>query len=128
MATETVETETQSMDASTDTTVIIPITGAIYHNGNEKPTERWCFELGMRVATDKDFTSVLICLRKGFRITVDFILLWPRQFASLLGTWQLYSRFDSPIVKKANHIGCLQMKFANTLRTSKATSQVMNSI
>ena len=84
--------------------------------------------LFLRVATDKDFTSVLICLRKGFRITVDFILLWPRQFASLLGTWQLYSRFDSPIVKKANHIGCLQMKFANTLRTSKATSQVMNSI
>lgn len=24
-------------EASTDTTVIIPITGTIYHNGNEKP-------------------------------------------------------------------------------------------
>ena len=63
-----------------------------------------------------------------FVLTVDFILLWLRQFASLLGTWELYSRVDSPVVKKANNIGCLQMKFANTLRTSKATSQVMNSI
>ena len=64
MATETIETETQSTNASTDTTVIIPVTGAIYHNGNEKPTERWCFELGMRVATDKDFTSVLSACRR----------------------------------------------------------------
>ena len=45
MATEKVETETQSKEALTDTT------GAIYHNGNEKPRERWRFEC-VRVAAD----------------------------------------------------------------------------
>ena len=44
------------------------------------------------------------------------------------GTWELYSRVDSLIVKKANHIGRLQMTFPNTLQTSKATSQVVNGI
>ena len=40
-----------------DTT--IPVTGAIYHNhGNEKLTERLCFELRVKVAADKYFTSV----------------------------------------------------------------------
>ena len=68
MATETVETETQSTDASTDMTVIIPITGAIYHNDIKKPTETWCFELGIKVATDKDFTSASFSLQKGFGI------------------------------------------------------------
>ena len=47
MATETVETETQSTEALTDTT------GAIYHNGNEKPTERWCFECVRVLQMDK---------------------------------------------------------------------------
>ena len=52
-----------------DTTVIVPVTGAVYHNGNEKPTERWCFELvSMRTVSDKDFTSVLSRLQKGFGI------------------------------------------------------------
>ena len=67
MATETEGIQAQSADIS-DTTVIVPVTGAIYHNGNEKPTERWCFELGMRTVSDKDFTSVLSRLQKGFGI------------------------------------------------------------
>ena len=67
MATETEGIQAQSADIS-DTTVIVPVTGAIYHNGNEKPTERWCFELGMRTVSDKDFTSVLSRLQKGFNI------------------------------------------------------------
>ena len=54
MATETEGIQAQSADIS-DTMVIVPVTGAIYHNGNEKPTERWCFELGMRTVSDKDF-------------------------------------------------------------------------
>ena len=64
MATETEGIQAQSADIS-DTTVIVPVTGAIYH---EKPTERWCFELGMRTVSDKDFTSVLSRLQKGFGI------------------------------------------------------------
>ena len=67
MATETEGIQAQSADIS-DTTVIVPVTGAIYHNGNEKPTERWCFELGMRTVLGKDFTSVLSRLQKGFGI------------------------------------------------------------
>ena len=30
-----------------ETITIVPVTGAIYHNGPEKPTERWSFELGL---------------------------------------------------------------------------------
>lgn len=67
MGTETEGIQAQSADIS-DTTVIVPVTGAIYHNGNEKPTERWCFELGMRTVSNKDFTSVLSRLQKGFGI------------------------------------------------------------
>ena len=67
MATETEGIQAQSADIS-DTTVIAPVTGAICHNGNEKPTVRWCFELGMRTVSDKDFTSVLSRLQKGFGI------------------------------------------------------------
>ena len=67
MATETEGIQAQSADIS-DTTVIVPFTGAVYHNGNEKPTERWCFELGMRTILDKDFTSVLSRFQKGFGI------------------------------------------------------------
>ena len=61
-------TETEGIQAQSATTVIVPVTGSIYHNGNEKPTERWCFELGMRTVSDKDFTSVLSRLQKGFGI------------------------------------------------------------
>ena len=47
MATETEGIQTQSADIS-NTTVIVPVTGAVYHNGIEKPTERWCLELDFR--------------------------------------------------------------------------------
>ena len=57
-----------SISDISDTTVIVPVTGAICHKGNEKPTERWCFELGMRTVSDKDFTLVLSRLQKGFGI------------------------------------------------------------
>ena len=67
MATETEGIQAQSADIS-DTTVIVPVTGAVYHNGNEKPTGRWCLELGMRTVSDEDFMSVLSRLQTGFSI------------------------------------------------------------
>ena len=57
--------EIDEPQAPADTTVILPVTGAIYHNGNEKPTERWCFELGLKIG---DFASVSSRLQKGFGI------------------------------------------------------------
>ena len=48
--------------------VILPATGAIYHNGQEKPTERWTFELGLSVTGDKVFSTVLKRLEKGYGI------------------------------------------------------------
>ena len=60
-------TESDEPQAPADTTVIVPVTGAIYHNGNEKPRERWCFELGLMIG-DTDFASILSRLQKGFGI------------------------------------------------------------
>ena len=58
------------IQAPADTTIVVPVTGAIYHNGNEKPTERcrWCFEIGLRMIGDRDFASILNRLQKGFGI------------------------------------------------------------
>ena len=38
--------ETDTVVTVRGTITIVPVTGAIYHNGQEKPTERWSFELG----------------------------------------------------------------------------------
>ena len=48
-------TESDEPQAPADTTVIVPVTDA--SNGNEKPTERWCFELGLMIG-DRDFASI----------------------------------------------------------------------
>ena len=64
MATESDEPEV--IQAPADTTIIVPVTGAIYDNENEKPTERWCFEIGLRMIGDRDFASILNRLQKGF--------------------------------------------------------------
>ena len=34
-------------------TTIVPVTAAIYHNGQEKPTERLSLELGLTLSEDK---------------------------------------------------------------------------
>ena len=59
--------------AETDTVVtvretIVPVTGAIYHNGQEKPTERWSFEFGLNLSEDKILSTVLKRLEKGYGI------------------------------------------------------------
>ena len=58
--------------AETDTVresiTVVPVTGAIYHNGQEKPTERWSFELGLSVSEDKFLSTVLKRLEKGYGI------------------------------------------------------------
>ena len=37
--------ETDAVVTVRQTITIVPVTGAIYHNGQEKPTERWSLEL-----------------------------------------------------------------------------------
>ena len=51
-----------------ETVTIVPVTGAIYHNGQEKPTERWTFEVGLHLSEDKHFATVVRCLDKGYGI------------------------------------------------------------
>ena len=56
-------------DTVRETITIVPITGAIYHNGQEKPTERWSLELGLNLSEDKILSAVLKRLReKGYGI------------------------------------------------------------
>jgi hypothetical protein len=45
---------------------LVPVTGAIYHNGLEKPTERWSFELGLNLSEDKLLYTFLQRLEKGY--------------------------------------------------------------
>ena len=56
---EEVNTTRQSM-------TLVPVTGAIYHNGLEKPTERWSFELGLNLSEDKLLYTFLQRLEKGY--------------------------------------------------------------
>ena len=51
-----------------ETTTIVAVTGAIYHNGQEKPTERWSFEIGLNLSEDKILSTVLKRLEKGYGI------------------------------------------------------------
>ena len=66
MATKSDEPEV--IQAPADKTIVVLVTGAIYHNGNQKPTERWCFEIGLRMIGDGDFASILNRSQKGFGI------------------------------------------------------------
>ena len=43
---------------------LVPVTGAIYHNGLENPTERWSFELGLNLSQDKLLYTIFKCLKK----------------------------------------------------------------
>ena len=60
--------ETDTAVTVRETITIVPVTGAIYHNGQEKPTERWSFELGLNLSEDKIFSTVLKRLEKGYGI------------------------------------------------------------
>jgi len=55
-------------DTVQETITVVPVTGAIYHNGQEKPTERWSFELGLNLSEDKILSTVLKHLEKGYGI------------------------------------------------------------
>ena len=60
--------ETDTAVTVRETITIVPVTGAIYHNGQEKPTERWSFELGLNLSEDKILSTVLKRLEKGYGI------------------------------------------------------------
>ena len=58
--------ETDTVVTVRETITTVPVTGAIYHNGQEKPTERWSFELGLKLSEDKILSTVLKGLEKGY--------------------------------------------------------------
>lgn len=49
-------------------TTIVPVTAAIYHNGQEKPTERWSLELGLTLSEDKHLSTIIKRLEKGYGV------------------------------------------------------------
>ena len=51
--------ETDAVVTVRQTITIVPVTGAIYHNGQEKPTERRSLELGLNLSEDKILSTVL---------------------------------------------------------------------
>ena len=46
----------------------LPVTAAIYHNGEEKPAMRWSFEMGIGGESDKELFDFVTRLREGFGI------------------------------------------------------------
>ena len=49
--------------------ILLPVTAAIYHNGEEKPAMRWSFEMGIGGESDKELFDFVTRLREGFGIS-----------------------------------------------------------
>ena len=61
-------------------TTIVPVTAAIYHNGQEKPTERWSLELGLTLSEDKHLSTIIKRLEKGYGVKNKTSALGIRKF------------------------------------------------
>ena len=48
--------------------ILLPLTAAIYHNGEEKPAMRWSFEMGIGGESDKELFDFVTRFREGFGI------------------------------------------------------------
>ena len=48
--------------------VLLPVTAAIYRNGEEKPAIRWSFEMGIGGESDKKLLDFILRIREGFGI------------------------------------------------------------
>ena len=44
--------------------ILLPVTAAIYHNGEQKPAMRWSFEMGIGGESDKELFDFVTCLRE----------------------------------------------------------------
>ena len=62
------ESATRETSETRETATIVPVTGAIYSNGQEKPSSRWSFEIGLNLTVDKFLSTVLKRLEKGYGI------------------------------------------------------------
>ncbi|KAK2547598.1 hypothetical protein P5673_032377 [Acropora cervicornis] len=49
--------------------ILLPVTAAIYHNGEEKPAMRWSFEMGIGGESDKELFDFVTRLREGSGIS-----------------------------------------------------------
>lgn len=63
-------------------TTIVPVTAAIYHNGQEKPTERWSLELGLTLSEDKHLSTIIKRLEKGYGVKNKTSALGIRSYLS----------------------------------------------
>ena len=63
-----VESATRETSETRETATIVPVTGAIYSNGQEEPSSRWSFEIGLNLTVDKFLSTVLKRLEKGYGI------------------------------------------------------------
>lgn len=61
-------------------TTIVPVTAAIYHNGQEKPTERWSLEFGLTLSEDKHLSTIIKRLEKGYGVKNKTSALGIRKF------------------------------------------------
>ena len=93
---DTPDPDSQAKQADQSVKIVVPVTCAIYHNGKEKPSERWCFELGISIAADANMSKVLKRLHLGFGIKEksEFlniakfkVKLLPKDFKPCLPEW-----------------------------------------
>ena len=48
--------------------LVLPVTAAIYRNGEEKPAMHWSFEMGIGSESDKMLLDFIFRVREGFGI------------------------------------------------------------
>ena len=62
------ESATRETSEMRETATIVPVTGAIYSNGQEKSSYRWSFDIRLNLTEDKFLSTVLKHLEKGYGI------------------------------------------------------------
>ena len=64
--------------------VLLPVTAAIYRNGEEKPAMRWSLEMGIGGESDKNLFDLIFRVREGFGIgTFHFLSAPPLRMAGI---------------------------------------------
>ena len=63
----------KTADRSFADRVVLPVTAAIYRNGEEKPAVRWSFEMGIGGESDKMLFDFIFRVREEFGVADRYV-------------------------------------------------------
>ena len=64
----------KTADRSFTDRVVLPVTAAIYRNGEEKPAVRWSFEMGIGSESDKMLFDFIFRVREEFGVADRYVV------------------------------------------------------